>query len=153
MDTLKNHDEEVIIITSFISIQPDCISAFLGIAKEIIEATSNEPGCIEYRFLQDPFCPEIFFFYEVYKNKESQIFHSGQDYLKKIQEPAEANATTEAHTENLPRNPMLILHIAATHKTNTFRNVCNVAIAASQNGWYDKCKIQDIWILWTKVEC
>ena len=38
MDTLKNHDEEVIIITSFISIQPDCISAFLGIAKEIIEA-------------------------------------------------------------------------------------------------------------------
>lgn len=84
MDTIKNHDEEAIIITSFISIQPDCISAFLGIAKEIIEATRNEPGCIEYRFLQDPFCPEIFFFYEVYKNREAQLFHSGQDYLKKF---------------------------------------------------------------------
>lgn len=84
MDTIKNHDEEAIIITSFISIQPDCISAFLGIAKEIIEATRNEPGCIEYRFLQDPFCPEIFFFYEVYKNKAAQLFHSGQDYLKKF---------------------------------------------------------------------
>lgn len=108
MDTLKNHDEEAIIITSFISIQPDCISAFLKIAKEVIEATRNEPSCIEYRFLQDPFCPEIFFFYEVYKNKEAQLFHSGQDYLKNIQEPAGANATTEALTENLPRNPMLI---------------------------------------------
>lgn len=84
MDTLKSHDEEAIIITSFISIQPDCISAFLKIAKEVIEATRNEPGCIEYRFLQDPFCPEIFFFYEVYKNKEAQLFHSGQDYLKKF---------------------------------------------------------------------
>ena len=80
MDTIKNHDEEAIIITSSISIQPGCISAFL----EVIEATRNEPGCIEYRFLQDPFCPEIFFFYEVYKNKEAQLFHSGQDYLKKF---------------------------------------------------------------------
>ena len=90
MDTLKSHDEEAIIITSLISIQPDCISAFLKIAKEVIEATRNEPGCIEYRFLQDPLCPEIFFFYEVYKNKEAQIFHSRQDYLnkfKKLREP------------------------------------------------------------------
>lgn len=64
MDTLKNHEEEVIIITSCISIKPNRISAFLVIAKEIIESTRNEPGCIEYRFLQDPFCPEIFFFHE-----------------------------------------------------------------------------------------
>ena len=82
MDTLKNHEEESIIITSCISIKPNRIGAFLEIAKEVIEATRNEPGCIEYRFLQDPFCPEIFFFYEVYKNKEAQLFHSGQDYLK-----------------------------------------------------------------------
>lgn len=84
MDNLKNHDEEAIIITSCISIKPNCISAFLEIAKEVIEATRNEPGCIEYRFLQDPFCPGVFFFYEVYKNKEAQLFHSGQDYLKKF---------------------------------------------------------------------
>ena len=70
MDTLKNHDEEAIIITSCISIKPNCISAFLEIAKEIIEATRNEPNCLEYRFLQDPFCPGVFFFHEVYKNKE-----------------------------------------------------------------------------------
>lgn len=84
MDTLKNHEEESIIITSCISIKPNRIGAFLEIAKEVIEATRNEPGCIEYRFLQYPFCPEIFFFYEVYKNKEAQLFHSGQDYLKKF---------------------------------------------------------------------
>ena len=48
------------------------------------------------------------------------------------------------------RHPMLILHIAATHRTNSFRKVYNVAIAASRNVWHDKCKIQDIWILWTK---
>ena len=84
MDTLKNHDEEAIIITSCISIKPNCISAFLEIAKEIIEATRNEPNCLEYRFLQDPFCPDVFFFHEVYKNKEAQLFHSGQDYLKKF---------------------------------------------------------------------
>ena len=84
MDTLKNHDEEAIIITSCISIKPNCISAFLEIAKEIIEATRNEPNCLEYRFLQDPFCPGVFFFHEVYKNKEAQLFHSGQDYLKKF---------------------------------------------------------------------
>ena len=84
MDNLKKHDEEAIIITSCISIKPNRINAFLEIAKEVIEATSNEPGCIEYRFLQDSFCPEILFFYEVYKNKEAQLFHSGQDYLKKF---------------------------------------------------------------------
>ena len=84
MDTLKNHDEEAIIITSCISIKPNCISAFLEITKEIIEATRDEPNCLEYRFLQDPFCPGVFFFHEVYKNKEAQLFHSGQDYLKKF---------------------------------------------------------------------
>ena len=84
MDALKNHDEEAIIITSCISIKPNCISAFLEIAKEIIEATRNEPNCLEYRFLQDPFCPGVYFFHEVYKNKEAQLFHSGQDYLKKF---------------------------------------------------------------------
>lgn len=39
MDTLKNHEKEAIIITSCISIKPNRISAFLEIAKEIIEST------------------------------------------------------------------------------------------------------------------
>ena len=45
MGPLKNHDEKAIIITLFISIQPDYISEFLKIAKKIIEATQHEPGC------------------------------------------------------------------------------------------------------------
>lgn len=89
MNNIKN-DDEVIIITSCISIQSNSISAFLEIAKDVIEATRNEKGCVEYKFLQDPFCPNIFFFYEVYKNKAAQLFHSKQDYLKnfkKLREP------------------------------------------------------------------
>lgn len=82
-------DSEVI-ITSRISIKPDCIDAFINLAESIIAATKKEKGCLEYYFLQDPFNPTGFFFYEKYKDEESQIFHSGQDYLKdfkKLREP------------------------------------------------------------------
>lgn len=82
-------DNEVI-ITSRISIKPDCIDGFINLAKNIITATKKEKGCLEYYFLQDPFDPTGFFFYEKYKDQESQVFHSGQDYLKdfkKLREP------------------------------------------------------------------
>lgn len=74
-------DNEVI-ITSRISIKPDSIEAFIKLAENIIAETKKEKGCQEYYFLQDPFNPTGFFFYEKYKDQESQIFHSGQDYLK-----------------------------------------------------------------------
>lgn len=81
-------DNEVI-ITSRISIKPDCIDAFIRLAENIIAETKKEKGCLEYYFLQDPFNPTGFFFYEKYKNQESQIFHSGQDYLKDFKKQRE----------------------------------------------------------------
>lgn len=74
-------DNEVI-ITSRISIKPDSIEVFIKLAENIIAETKKEKGCLEYYFLQDPFNPTGFFFYEKYKDQEAQIFHSGQDYLK-----------------------------------------------------------------------
>ena len=81
-------DNEVI-ITSRISIKPDHIDAFIKLAENIIAETRKEKGCLEYYFLQDPFNPTGFFFYEKYKDQESQIFHSGQDYLKDFKKQRE----------------------------------------------------------------
>lgn len=81
-------DNEVI-ITSRISIKPDSIEAFIKLAENIIAETKKEKGCLEYYFLQDPFNPSGFFFYEKYKNQESQIFHSEQDYLKDFKKQRE----------------------------------------------------------------
>lgn len=81
-------DNEVI-ITSRISIKPDSIEAFIKLAENIIAETKKEKGCLEYYFLQDPFNPTGFFFYEKYKDQESQIFHSGQDYLKDFKKQRE----------------------------------------------------------------
>lgn len=81
--------DSAIIITSRISIKPDCVDAFIKLAENIIAATKKEEGCQEYYFLQDPFNPTGFFFYEKYKDQESQIFHSGQDYLKDFKKQRE----------------------------------------------------------------
>lgn len=90
MTSFEKHTQNTIIITSYISVKNNSINEFIQIAKKIIELTKKEKGCIEYKFLQDPFSLEKFFFYEVYVNKEAQLFHSNQDYLsefKRLREP------------------------------------------------------------------
>lgn len=85
IDKEKSWDE-VVIITSRMVIEKSCIDSFAEIAKTVVEATRKEKGCMEYELLQDFFHPEIFFFYEVYRDAEAQSFHSGRQYLKDFKE-------------------------------------------------------------------
>lgn len=89
MDTVLGHQNNCsgeVVITSRILVKTSCIESFMEIAKTIVEVSRAEEGCIEYEFLQNPFQPEAFFFYEVYKNSEAQSFHSKQEYLKDFKE-------------------------------------------------------------------
>lgn len=84
IDKEKSWDE-VVIITSRMVIEKSCIDSFAEIAKTVVEATRKEKGCMEYELLQDFFHPEIFFFYEVYRDAEAQSFHSSPAISERFQ--------------------------------------------------------------------
>ena len=68
-------------ITAKLSVKPDKIKDFITAAKEIIEKSHKEAGCIFYQLYQDPYDNSKFIFVEEYKNQAAVDAHFATDYF------------------------------------------------------------------------
>ncbi|MDR1719947.1 MAG: antibiotic biosynthesis monooxygenase [Dysgonamonadaceae bacterium] len=57
-------------------------AAFTEVAKTLVEATRQEPGCLFYSLYQSPFDSKSFIFYEEYTDQAAFDFHAASDHFK-----------------------------------------------------------------------
>lgn len=65
----------MIVVVANTRIKEGYQSEILQLASVVAEATRQEPGCISYRFLQDPFDQCEFFFVEEWQDAQSLQAH------------------------------------------------------------------------------
>lgn len=80
--TIQAPADSTMMITATLTIKPDKIADFIAAAKDIIDNTHKEPGCISYQLYQDPYTPGNFIFVEEYKNQAAIDAHFAADYFK-----------------------------------------------------------------------
>jgi len=73
----------LILIAKF-KTKPECREQMIALAKEAIEPSLSEEGCIIYDFLQDPFSPDSFTFYEKWRSREDLDLHFEEPHFKEF---------------------------------------------------------------------
>jgi quinol monooxygenase YgiN len=74
-------DSKMMIIAK-LSVKPEKAKDFTEAAKEIIENSNKESGCIFYQLFQDPYDNSRFVFVEEYKDQAAVDAHFAADYFK-----------------------------------------------------------------------
>lgn len=74
-------DTKMVIIAK-LSLKPEKTKDFIAAAKEIIEKSNKEPGCISYQLYQDPYTVSKFVFVEEYKNQAAVDAHFASEHFK-----------------------------------------------------------------------
>lgn len=74
-------DSKMMIIAK-LSVKSEKAKDFTEAAKEIIENSNKESGCIFYQLFQDPYDNSKFVFVEEYKNQAAVDAHFAADYFK-----------------------------------------------------------------------
>ena len=64
----------------------ECREQMIALAKDAIGPSRNEEGCITYDFLQDPFSPDSFTFYEKWRSREDLDLHFEEPHFKEFAE-------------------------------------------------------------------
>ncbi len=72
----------MISLIATITAKADKIEELKAELLKLVELTTQEPGCIQYILHQEIENPQIFRFYEQFKDKEAFDFHSNQPYIK-----------------------------------------------------------------------
>ena len=62
----------------------ECREQMTELAKDAIGPSRAEEGCIIYDFLQDPFSPDSFTFYEKWGSREDLDLHFGEPHFKEF---------------------------------------------------------------------
>ena len=75
----------LILIAKFTT-KPGCREQLIDMAKDAIGPSRAEEGCIIYDFLQDPFNPGSFTFYEKWRSREDLELHFGEPHFKEFAE-------------------------------------------------------------------
>ena len=75
----------LILIAKF-KTKPECREDLLELAKNAIEPSRSEEGCIIYDFLQDPFSKDSFTFYEKWRSREDLELHFEETHFKEFAE-------------------------------------------------------------------
>ncbi len=75
----------LILIAKF-QTKPECREDLIALAKNAIEPSRAEEGCIIYDFLQDPFEQDSFTFYEKWRSREDLDLHFGEPHFKEFAE-------------------------------------------------------------------
>ena len=70
------------VINARIIVKPEAIEKFLASAKEMVEKSNAEQGCIIYTLYQDVGNPQSFIFYEVYENQDAVNNHNSSGHFK-----------------------------------------------------------------------
>ena len=74
----------MIIITSEVVIEEAHWEEALELAKQHVQASREEEGCISHRYLISPEIDHCIFFYEEWQNREAIDLHFAQSYSKTI---------------------------------------------------------------------
>ncbi len=56
----------------------------ISMSKGMVEQSRSEDGCLVYDFLQDPFDPDSFTFYERWRSREDLNLHFEKPYFKEF---------------------------------------------------------------------
>jgi len=72
------------IISAQVWIKPEKVDAFVAAAKDVIEKSRAEEGCISYSLYQDPLDKTVFLFFEEWKNQEAVDFHFATEHFQKF---------------------------------------------------------------------
>ena len=75
----------LILIAKF-KTKPECRKQMTELAKDAITPSNNEEGCMIYEFLQDPFDPDSFTFYEKWRSREDLELHFEEPHFKEFAE-------------------------------------------------------------------
>ena len=75
----------LILIAKF-KTKPECRKQMIELAKDAITPSNNEEGCMIYEFLQDPFDPDSFTFYEKWRSREDLELHFEEPHFKEFAE-------------------------------------------------------------------
>ena len=84
------------IISAQVWIKPEKVDAFVAAAKDVIEKSRAEAGCISYSLYQDPQDKTVFLFFEEWKNQEAVDFHFATEHFQKFGEVLNDCASTPA---------------------------------------------------------
>ncbi len=74
--------ETKMMIVAKLTVKPDKTKDFIDAAREIIEKSNKESGCISYQLYQDPYDNSKFVFVEEYKNQAAVDAHFAAGYFK-----------------------------------------------------------------------
>lgn len=75
----------LILIAKFTT-KPGCREDLIELAKNAIEPSRAEEGCIIYDFLEDPFSKDSFTFYEKWRSREDLDLHFDEPHFKEFAE-------------------------------------------------------------------
>lgn len=73
----------LILIAKF-KTKPECREQMIELAKDAIDPSRSEEGCIIYDFLQDPFSLDSFTFYEKWRSREDLDLHFEEPHFKEF---------------------------------------------------------------------
>ena len=76
--------------------KPDRRENLIELAKAVLWPSRGEEGCYAYDFLQDPFEPECFTFYEKWRSRNDLELHFNEPHFKLFDEKSKATLTEPA---------------------------------------------------------
>lgn len=71
----------LIVIAKFRT-KPECRARMTEMSRGMLEPSRGEKGCIVYEFLQDPFDPDSFTFYEKWRSRQDLDLHFEEPHFK-----------------------------------------------------------------------
>jgi quinol monooxygenase YgiN len=87
-----------------VTVKPDEIERFLKHIDADVRGTRNEPGCVRFDVLRDDSKPNVFYLYEVYRDRAAYAAHNEAPHFKAFF--AEAGDTLDGAPD---------VHIASVH--------------------------------------
>lgn len=82
-------ENEKVIVVAGLSIKNGMEGEFVKHAKEIVNLTRKEEGCLRYDFFEDALEKNKFMFYEEYVNAEAFAAHRQMPYMDAFREKRE----------------------------------------------------------------
>jgi len=65
--------------------KPEHRKQMMEMSKGMLGPSRSEEGCIVYEFLQNPFDPDSFTFYEKWRSREDLDLHFGMSHFKEFE--------------------------------------------------------------------
>jgi len=87
---IKNDTIVQKMINARIYVKPDKVNDFIEAAREIIDSSNTEDGCLSYSLYQDPYDNTRFIMVELWKDQQAIDIHFEKTYFKEFGEKTNA---------------------------------------------------------------